>query len=598
MDKHAETEVIGMLSLKRTEWRNRITSIIQAPMFYALLINILIRIPYFPHAQGSDAFVVAWMAQAIQEGFIDAWIINPLSIFGLYPYSFYPIGGPFILSIFFIMGFSVDSALFLYSYLFMFVSIVTTYYLGKLIFSNDRLCTFFFVVFYTTSPVFLGYTYWTATVRGPFAAVLPLTLYFLLKLIKEFNVKNIIYFLVSIVILALMHRLIIIYPIFLLSLGCAILLIKVNFLKRRLLPIYLFSYLCAFIIGILVFPISLRITTEFLLKNDSIIGVAWNLAIDYALKFGIISLLAIWGFFNQFSFSESDNTEMTIQMFFLVLGFFLVFVTPISIYTSTLLLPWFGYFAVFGLKSIIKRQLKWIKYLLGIFPSFFGLLYSCIIIVLPIHLFTAALLAIASTLKITIKSNNNHLERINPFFVILCFSIVIFSRISVDGLIVSGYYPFNYVSEDEFIIAEYLEKYNSRQEIIVVYNGLVARRIQAISFQPVLRPINYAASVYYGWISVEEIQNNTVFDFSQLIRVGIPFMTNCSFPEDLFYYVSSLDLRIKENINAIHNARIRYVITNNPNTGDSIPKSPLFTSIHKYGVLRVETRYLCLYEIP
>ncbi|MFX0044054.1 MAG: hypothetical protein ACFE8L_14160 [Candidatus Hodarchaeota archaeon] len=600
MSKHpVKTEAEDMLNFKSFYLQNRIDSLLKTPMLYALVINILIRIPYFPHAQGDDAFVVAWMAQAIQEGFIDAWIIHPLSIFGLYPYSFYPIGGPFILSMIFNLGFNIETAFLIFSYLFAFISLVTTYYLGKLIFPDDQLSIFFLVVFYTTSPFFLGYTYWTATVRGPFTAILPLTLYFLLKLISELNVKNILGFFGSFVLLALMHRLIILYPIFIISFICAILLIKVNLPKQKALPIFFLLYIFAFFLGILILPINPWEVTEFIFNNDSIIGIAWNLAIDYALKFGIISLLVLWGFFKQFSINELEAPEPKIHLFFLFLGLLLVFISPISTYATTVLLPWFGYYAVLGLKSIQMWKFKRLKYLIGIFPFFFGLFYSLIVVDLPIHLLGALILAIVTILVIMIKpSKNIHWNK--DFYLILCTSIFIFSKFSTDGLVISSDFPFNYVSDDEFIIAEYLEKNNGDKEIIVSYDALIARRIQAISFQPVLRPINYPANLYYGWISIEKIRNETVFDISQLLRldVGIPFNSNLILPENLFYNISHLNLKNSENIDKILDVGIRYIISNNPISGNSTQQSTLFTSISEVGILRVETRYLRLYEVP
>lgn len=588
-----------MLGLKCTEGRNRVLLIIEKPILYALLINILIRIPYFPHARGDDAFIVAWMAQAIQEGSIDPWTTNLLSLFGLYPYSVYPIGGLVILSIFFKIGLNIDLAFFLFSFLFTCISVVTTYYLGKLIFANDKLCTFFFVVFYTTSPVFLGLTYWTATLRGPFAAILPLTLYFLLKLKNEINARNIIYFIVSFILLALMHGLIIFFPVYFLSFGCAVLLSKFNILIKKFLPIFLISYICAFIIGISFLPINPGETVEFLLSNDSIVGIAWNLSVDYALKFGIISLLAVWGFLNQFSFNESDNKEMTVQAFFLVLGLFSMFLVNITTYTSIILIPWLGYFAAIGLKSILKWQLECLKYLIGIIPSFFGFLYSIVVIVLPIHLIFAALLAVISIIEMVITAKKKNQKRNVHFYVILCYTVIIFSRISVDGLITSRGFPFNYVSEDEFIVSEYLKKYNSNQEIIIVYDDLVARRIQAIGFQPVLLPGNYPANLHYGWISPEEIYDETIFDLSELMKSGIPFKIRTAYRENkMFSRVVYLDLRDKKSFETVNNTRIRYIVTSNPPIDYSTQKWLLFSSVLEIGVLRVESRYLRLYEIP
>lgn len=571
-------------------------------MIYALLLNVLIRIPYFNHAQGNDAFIVAWMGKAIQEGFIDAWIIHPLSLFGLYPYSYYPIGGPLILSIFFKIGFNIDTAFFTFSILFMCIALATSYYLGKLMFSNNKLYTFLFVVFYTTSPIFLRFSYWTATVRGPFLAILPLTLYFNLRLMKEFNVKNTIYFLISFVILALMHRLVFLYPIYIFSFGCAIFLIKYNYLEQKYFRFYLLSYLLLFIHGIIFFPIDPNKTSEFILSNDSFIGVAWNLAIDYALRFGFISILALWGFITHFSIDKSNEKEMIIHTFFIVLGGVSLFLAPFSTYTTLIVLPWFAYFGIFGAKSLVEWQSKWVKCVIGILPTFFGLLYSVVVIILPIHLIGAILLAIGSILEIIIKPEDNHSKRIIHFYVILFFAIIIISRISVDGLITSQNFPYSYASEDEIMVAEYLKKYNSKQEIVVVYHHIVARRIQAIGFQPVLYPENPPASVYYDWISIEQIQNKTVLDFSEQLSSGIPFKTDYIDPERSKIDVLFLDLRDKDNIERIHNFKVRFIVTDNIPSGywssrwGSI-QPPLFVSIFEVGTLRVETRNLRLYEI-
>ena len=584
------------------DWRNRISSTFKQPILYAFLINIIIRIPYFPHAQGDDAFVVAWMAQAIHDGFIDVWIINPLSIFGFYPYSFYPIGGPLILSIFFKIGLDVDSAFFSFSFLFMCISLVTSYYLGKLIFPNDKLYTFLFVVFYTTSPIFLRFSYWTASLRGPFLAILPLVLYFNLKLIKEFNRKNIMCLLGSIILLGLMHRLVILYPIYLLSLVCAILLIRYNYLEQKTLRFYLLSYFLIFIHGIIFFPIDPRKTSEFILGNDTLIGVAWNLTIDYVLRLGFIFLLALWGFVTQFSIDNSNEKEMIIHTFFIVLGGISLFFAPFSLYTSLIALPWFTYFGILGTKSLMKWQLKWVKWMIGILPTFFGLLYSVVIIILPIHLLGAALLAIASIIGIIKKPKKSHSKRIIQFYVILCFTIIIISRISVDGLINSADFPYNYTSEDEFIIADYLKIYNSKKEITLVYHYAVARRIQAICFQPTLFPANYPASVYYDWISIEEIQDKTVLDFSELITSGTLFAMNYSFPEKSYSDVLFFDLRENNRFEFINNLSIRFIVTDNIPSGYWFreygkSKVPLLISIVEMGILRLETRYLRLYEI-
>lgn len=89
-----------MKDLKRRIEDKNIVSMLKHPLFLIFLINIVIRIPYFSQPQGDDAFVVIWMAKAMQNGFLDVWLMNPLSLFGFNPYSVYPIGGLIVLSFF------------------------------------------------------------------------------------------------------------------------------------------------------------------------------------------------------------------------------------------------------------------------------------------------------------------------------------------------------------------------------------------------------------------------------------------------------------------------------------------------------------------
>ncbi len=583
--------------------RNQIISILKHPLFLILIINTAIRIPYFTQPQGDDAFIVIWLAKVIQNGYLDVWLIDPLSFFGFNQYSFYPIGGILVLSFFFLIGFSFQASMFCFSFLFMLISILTTYQLGKIIFSKNRIGCLLFVFFYTTSPIFLRFTYWTSSLRGPFLAILPLTLYFLFKLVKDFTIKNSLYFLLSTILLALMHRLVIIYPIYLLAIILGIAINKWNLLKPKYLPIFFSAYLCSFIIGIMIFPIDSRKTTEFLLSNSTLLGVAWNLMIDYMLRIGLISLISIVGFISQFFSIKGTGTNSLVNSFFLSVGFFFALTSPFSLYNSLIILPWFSYYSAAGINVLLNWRRQWIKDLIGFIPVLFCFLYSFIVIALPFHFIISLIIALVSAFKIIRNQHINQRRIRNLFYFILCSSIILFTRVSVDGLIVSGDFPFNYVSNDEIIIAEYLKENNLKQEISFVYDNAVARRIQGICFQPVLFPLNYPANAYYGWISIEEIKNETTFDFSLLAKSGIPFNVNFDSPEIYYRNLLQLDLRDEGNLDIIRNNSVRFIITDTPTSGYWFTEYnkiqvPLFVSIVDVGILRVETQYLRLYEIP
>ncbi|MHA2308504.1 MAG: hypothetical protein ACXABJ_04450, partial [Candidatus Heimdallarchaeaceae archaeon] len=70
------------------------------PLFIGFL-SILLRIPRLPYIYGYDGFEVIWIAFAINNGALvsnQTWLIHPLSYFGFYPFSQYPIALPLLLA--------------------------------------------------------------------------------------------------------------------------------------------------------------------------------------------------------------------------------------------------------------------------------------------------------------------------------------------------------------------------------------------------------------------------------------------------------------------------------------------------------------------
>ena len=62
-----------------------------------VLLNIVLRIPSYPHQTGYDSFHTSILANIISLLGHAGWWVHPLSIFGMYPYS-YASAVPFMLS--------------------------------------------------------------------------------------------------------------------------------------------------------------------------------------------------------------------------------------------------------------------------------------------------------------------------------------------------------------------------------------------------------------------------------------------------------------------------------------------------------------------
>ncbi|MHA1976552.1 MAG: hypothetical protein ACW98F_11905 [Candidatus Hodarchaeales archaeon] len=618
--------------------------LIRTPIFYIILINLILRLPRTPHAMGDDAFIVIWMAKAFQQGGTIFWNITPFSLFGFYPFSTYPVGGPAILASIMVF-FSDEMSILIFSMVFAGVSIISSYYLAKLIFNEDQLSIFFFVIFFTTSPIFLRFTHWTASMRGPFLSLVPLLLYTTFRLKNDVNWKNFGFFCLSVLLIGSMHQLTAIFcAIFFLSVIISIAVIRLDILNQKYSFCYLVLYFGAFAVGILLLPIDTSKTSEFILSNNSIIGIVWNLSIDYFLRIGLIFPLAILGFLVQFEkilrrkypFSSSqeyasefssdftifptsqvkeiseqftDKTEEVLYLTtFLVFGIFLVFVSPISKYTSLFVLPWFAFYSVIGVRFLLNWRTNYLNYIIGCLPFIFGLFYSFFVVFLPIYVIGAFILAIFSVSNFIYERTNIIMHSYEYIKIILFLSIVIISLISTDGLthqLSAPYeFPFSYMSDDELQISNYLKEFNHENDVIVVFNPTVARRIQAMTFQRVLFPLNQPAVVYYGFISSEEVRNHTQINIMSLFDSATPFQYTGVDPEKVLRnsYLG-LDLNTTIGIEQAHSLDLRYVVIEN--TTKPLWRSQwgtnevlLFTSVSSVGNLLLETQYLRLYEIP
>lgn len=142
-----------------------------------LILNIVIRIPATPHGLdwGDSSFVWS-LANSINDSGYMAWVLNPLSLFGIYAAS-YPSGYPVILSVVSqTTGIDTEYVIFICCLLLGAVGILASYIMA-LKFSKNQLFAFLTAFVFSTAPVFTEITRWTTTARGPFLALLPLFLW-------------------------------------------------------------------------------------------------------------------------------------------------------------------------------------------------------------------------------------------------------------------------------------------------------------------------------------------------------------------------------------------------------------------------------------
>jgi len=146
----------------------------------AICVSVLLRWPITSHEQGIDSFMIHSLVNSTIHDGSAAWLVSPLNFFGAYALS-YPAGYPMILAeISQMTGFSVESVILLGSFACGALATITTFMLILEIRRNPFFA-FLISVAYATAPIFLTFTSWTATTRGIFVSLIPLTIWLLIK---------------------------------------------------------------------------------------------------------------------------------------------------------------------------------------------------------------------------------------------------------------------------------------------------------------------------------------------------------------------------------------------------------------------------------
>jgi len=297
-------------------------------LFLLVLLNIGIRVPATPHELGNDSFVIHWMAESIKRESGLEWILHPVSYFGLYPYS-YPSLVPGLLAFLSMLsGLEVELCILFLSIFLGINAVLIGFLLGRE-FSGRSDVGYLTAFCFSISPVFIKFTYWTASTRNLFVVFVGLILLLFIKF--ENTRKNIFLGLGLSFIFASMH----VHRSFLLIFAVIIpayLLTKLFFhLKRNknfrellfnrlhiLLPV-VFLVFFSLQFSKIGFFMNLRRTykTGLFLSGESVVVVFFNMCVDYISRMGLPFFFAPVGFI--FLIKKLSSNKLSSKDLFLLL---------------------------------------------------------------------------------------------------------------------------------------------------------------------------------------------------------------------------------------------------------------------------------------
>jgi len=539
---------------------------------FLVLVAIIILLTTYPRIYGVDAFEVMWMANALRDGALfsnNTWLIHPTSYFGYYPFSHRAIGVPMFLA--FLMtilefvsfgAFGITEAILAFDIILIIIIYKCSRNLGNKLFEEEW-SRFIFVAAILLSPNIISDITMTVSTRIIITIVMIVLLNINLKVLNNDNkninkFKTMIFLFLLLLVGAFAHRLWVVTIITVVFMIFTVFIRKYKKLQRLTVFLILPLSIIVFFIGLEFFYIDpAKIWSPFL-DNSTLIGVSLNLSIHYALQAGLFIIFFPVGVIitlykliillkrpdDEKNAQFNNKNQQFLRMNFYILLFVIpfLFMAP-SFYAIVIFLPIIIIFSVYGLiyiknyiSTTFSKKIDWIfPWVILFFSVGYSFLYVQMILKIDLwYMFALSSIAIFIYLlsflilkydgqiksKIPFINIDNYKLRQGLGALVLIFSILIFSTTTVVGLwrnVDSSIYPWEnrYLTEEEQEIINFFQN----EEIFgLIFTNVpkIANRISGVGFLPVFSGRSLGATLYYGFITPNEVHDHTVFSLSAL----------------------------------------------------------------------------------
>lgn len=336
---------------------------------YAILsslsvLSLALRYPASEHELGVDSFVIHGLVQVILDSQYAAWLLNPLSLFGLYPLS-HPSGPMLVLAdLSFVGGIQVEGSVLLLDFVVGFIGIMGSFVMAREIRAEVRFALLVAFVF-ALSPRFITTLVWQVPTRTFFTALMPWFVWSLLLFRRRPNPIQALLFVTILFLMLVSHRLAVIVVLVVAAFLVAMLFTSTMRLIRTLYPGTMFrastrriarmaSWLLVLGIGayFLVFSGALTAYQEGKLVDDTgVIAQIENLAVSLARSSGVLLPLAFIGIGVVI---HSRNKDVQHPW---AIAMFLALLPTLSLrqYTGAYIIPFAAIFVGLGLLWLFER---------------------------------------------------------------------------------------------------------------------------------------------------------------------------------------------------------------------------------------------------
>ncbi|MFZ3050046.1 MAG: hypothetical protein WBH08_05005 [Methanothrix sp.] len=336
-------------------------------LFILLLLNIVSRIPLTPHGRDTVDSAFIWsLANSISISGVISWALHPLSFLGLYPLS-YPSGSPIFLSFTSqVTGVSIENTILVYGFILGILGMLGSYIMALKI-KDHYLFAFLTSFAFSTAPIFIELTSWSASTRNLFLALFPLFLWAVFWFNKKRTYLNKPILLIIIFGSTLMtsHRISFLITIILLSFTLAKIVWYIKDKPRILYYTNKLSENVRFLILILLFILMFAfqfsgigfysgIWNDYqsgaLSQGSGLFSLSLNLSTNYIGQIGILIPVGLIGFLILLRKTKKDSNDI----FIICLLMLSASILALGIYMAPFLLPIISLLIASGVCKILN----------------------------------------------------------------------------------------------------------------------------------------------------------------------------------------------------------------------------------------------------
>jgi len=444
-----------------------------------LALNLSIRLPVVRHEIGVDSILIHALANSINGMGHIQWALHPLSLIGIAPIS-YACGSPLLLSISSqLTGVNIEYVILIYALILSILGVCGSYFMAMRLKSDYRFA-FLTAFAFSMAPIFINITYWTASTRNLFVALLPLFLGIMFWCIKEKTRINekLITGALFLVTLTLSHSMFILLVIILFSFGFAKFiyhLANIFYITRHklmqdiniriflVLTIFLIFYSIQFSNIAFWKGIWFWATGSYNVSISSIFNLSFKLAWEYARNWGPLIIFGLIGY-------AAILREKTLEINKFCILCILLFSAPILaqvIYMPLFLLSISSIFISFGMCYLLDRYTEHIT-------------------------------------RFRAHDGMNFLEKLPSIFIFTCLLASIFFSIYENQFIynpLDGTSNKRWMTEDTVELASFLNKEGAR--VFLTDDYLTGMRVYTLAGIPFLA--GDFVALFNGWLKQEDV---------------------------------------------------------------------------------------------